>query len=126
MHELITGTERKLKQIDANHVGKGKHRPELNAQAEKLEVVSRRIKHLRVAAENLKMADEHDLAQKLMEQSEAMDRDVQRARQELAAEKHQAKEHHGEYGPDVVRDLKAEIERLRAEIKELNSKVEKR
>jgi hypothetical protein len=31
-----------------------------------------------------------------------------------------------EHGPDVVRELRAEIERLRAEVKELRQKVEKR
>ncbi len=123
LREQISGTERKLKQIHAHHAKQGEHQPEFHKQAEKLEIAGWRIHHLRVAAQNLKMAEEHDLAHKLMEQAEAMERDVQQAKQSLAAE---AQERHGEHGPDVVRELKDEIQRLRAEVKELSQKVEKR
>lgn len=126
VHEQISGIERELKQIHAHHAGHGEHPPEARAQAEKLEIVSRRIQHLRVAAQNLKMAEEHDLAHKLMEKAEAMERDVAEARQRLAAETHKGQERRGEHGPDDVRELKEEIQRLRAEIKELSQKIEKR
>jgi polyhydroxyalkanoate synthesis regulator phasin len=89
-----------------------------------LEVASRRIHHLRVAAQNLKMAEAHDLAHDLMEKAESMERDVQEGKKRLAAEMQKA--HGGEHGPDVVRELRAEIERLRAEVKELRQKVEER
>jgi predicted nucleic acid-binding Zn-ribbon protein len=81
---------------------------------------------MRVAAQNLKMAEMHDVAHKIMEQAEAMERDVQEAKQRLAEAMHEGQERHGEHGPDVVRELKKEIERLRAEVKELSQKVEKR
>ena len=125
VREQIAGTERELKQIHAHHTGHGELPPEFRAQAEKLEIAGRRIHHLRVAAHNLKMAEMHDLAHKLMEKAEAMERDVQEAKKRLAAEMHKGQERHGEQGPDVVRELKEEIERLRAEVKELSQKVEK-
>jgi len=34
--------------------------------------------------------------------------------------------HRGKLGPDVVRDLQAEVERLRAEVKEFRQKTEDR
>ncbi len=72
------------------------------------------------------MAEMHDLAHKLMEQAEEMERDVQEAKQRLSAEMHKRQERHGDHGPDVVRELKEEVQRLRAEVKELSQKVEKR
>ena len=124
VREQIAGTERNLQMIRAHHAGQGKLPPEFHAHAEKLEAASRRIHHLRVAAQNLKMADAHDLAHQLMEKAEAMEREVQEGKQRLAAEIQ--KVHGGEHGPDVVRELKEEIERLRAEVKELIQKIEKR
>ena len=124
VREQIAGTERELHTIHAHHAGHGKLPPEFHAQAEKLEAASRRINHLRVAAENLKMAEAHDLAHQLMEKAEAMEREVQEGKKRLAAEIQKA--HGGEHGPDVVRELKEEIDRLRAEVKELRQKVEKR
>lgn len=124
VREQIAGTERELHTIHAHHAGHGKLPPEFHAQAEKLETASRRIHHLRVAAENLKMAEAHDLAHQLMEKAEAMEREVQEGKKRLAAEIQKAQG--GEHGPNVVRELKQEIERLRAEVKELRQQVERR
>lgn len=124
VREQISGTERELHTIHSHDAGQGKLPPEFRAQAEKIEATSRRIHHLRVAAQNLKMAEAHDLARELMEKAEAMERDVGEGKRRLAAEIQKA--HDGEHGPDVVRELKAEIERLRAEVKELRHKIENR
>ncbi len=126
VREQISGTERELKRIHAHHAERGEPRSEFREQEEKLEAASRRIHHLRVAAENLEQAAEHDLAHKLMEKAEEMERDVQEARERLVAERHAGREPEGEHGPEVVRELRAEIERLRAEVKELNQRPEKR
>ena len=123
VREQIAGTELELKQFHAHHA---ELLPEFREQEEKLEVANRRIHHLRVAAQNLKLAEEHDLAHKLMGKVDAMERDVQEAKKRLAAELHGAHEHQDEHGPDVVRELKEEIQRLRAEVKELSQKFEKR
>jgi hypothetical protein len=126
VREQISGTKGELfEQIHA-HFEQGELHPEFRAQAEKLEVASRHIHHLRVAAENLKLAEEHELAHKLMEKVEAMEQDVQQAKKRLVVEMHEAYERQGDEGPDVVRELRAEIDRLRAEVKELSRKVERR
>lgn len=124
VREQIAGTERELQTIQAHHAGRVELPPEFRDQAEKLEAATRRIHHLRVAAQNLKMAEAHELAHEIMKKAESMERDVQERKKRLAAEIQKA--HGGEHGPDVVRELRAEIERLRAEVKELRQKVEKR
>jgi DNA repair exonuclease SbcCD ATPase subunit len=124
VREQIAGTERELQTIQAHHAGRVELPPEFRDQAEKLEAATRRIHHLRVAAQNLKMAEAHELAHEIMKKAESMERDVQEGKKRLAAEIQKA--HGGEHGPDVVRELRAEIERLRAEVKELRQKVEKR
>ncbi|MEZ5949110.1 MAG: hypothetical protein R3C12_07830 [Planctomycetaceae bacterium] len=123
VREQIAGTERELHAIHAIMLGRANF-PEFREQAEKLESASRRIHHLRVAAENLKMAEAHDLARQLMDKAEAMEQEVQEGKKRLAEEVH--KVHGREHGPDIVRELKEEIERLRAEVKELRQQVEKR
>ena len=98
--------------------------PEYRPQAERLEAVARRIHHIRVAAENLKLAEAHDFAHKLMEKAEVMERELQEGKQRLAAE--MQKLQGVKDGPEIVRDLRAENERLRSEINELRQKVENR
>jgi len=124
LREQITRTERELQLRSALRGAQKIHPPEFQARAEKLEAAARRIHHYRVAAENLKMAEAHDLAHQLMEKAEAMEREVQEAKKQLAPETH--KGHGGEPGPDVIRELRAEIEKLRAEVKELRQKIEGR
>jgi DNA repair exonuclease SbcCD ATPase subunit len=126
VREHISGMERELQKIHAHHAERGELPPEFQAQAEKLEAAARGIHHMRVAAKNFKIAEFHDLAHHLMEKAEAVDRDVQNARQRLAEELREAHGHRGEHGPDAVRELKEEIERLRAEVKELRQKAENR
>jgi chromosome segregation ATPase len=124
VREHIVATERELEAILGRHRERPELPPEFRAQVEKLEVAQRRIHHLRVAAENLKLAEAHDLARQIMEKAEAMERDVREAKEKLAAEirKFQAEKQR----PNEVQELRAEIERLRAEIKELRQKVDKR
>ena len=98
--------------------------PEYRPQAERLEAVARRIHHIRVAAENLKLAEAHDLAHQLMEKAEGMERELRDGKQRLAAE--MQKLQGVKDGPEIVRDLRAENERLRSEINELRQKVENR
>ncbi|MSR60632.1 MAG: hypothetical protein EXS05_23835 [Planctomycetaceae bacterium] len=126
VREQISNMERELQQIHAHHAVRNEHPPEFRAQAEKLEVASRRIHHIRVAAKNLKLAEVHDLALQLMEKADAMEREVQEAKQRLAGEIHDAHARPAEHGPDVVRELQREIERLGAEVNELRQQVEKR
>lgn len=124
VREQISGTERELDMIHLRHAGKAELPPEYRPQAEKLEAVARRIHHIRVAAENLKLAEAHDLAHQLMEKAEVMERELQEGKQRLAAE--MQKLQGVKDGPEIGRDLRAENERLRSEIKELRQKVENR
>lgn len=124
IREQIAKTEQKLKAVQSRPPGPGKIPPQFQAQAEKLAAAGRTIHHLRVAAENLKMAEAHDLARQLMDKSAAMEREVEEAKKQLAAEIQNTQG--GDRGSDAIRDLKLENERLRAEIKELRQKLEKR
>ena len=124
VREQIAGTERELHAIHAHHPGHSRLPAEFQAQAEKLAVATRRIHHIRVAAENLKIAEAHDLAHQLMEKAEAMEREVQEGKKRLASE--MQKSHDGEHEPNGVRELKEEMERLRAEVRELRQAIEKR
>jgi hypothetical protein len=122
----ITDVERALNKIQAQHAERGEHRPEFRAQIEKLERVGQRLHHLRIAAEHLKLAEEHDLAHKLMEKAADIERHVHAAKLRLAAEMHAESEHHGADRPDLVAKLKEENERLRAELRELKQTADKR
>ena len=124
VREQIAGVEKELASLRVRRGGKAELPPEFRPQIEKLEAATRRIHHFRVAAENLQAAEAHDLARELMERAEAMERDVREAKTQLAAEMH--KRDGEEPGEDVVRGLHAEIERLRAEVKELRQQLDKR
>ena len=118
--------ERALHRIQSQHAERVEHRPEFRAQIEKLERAGQRLHHLRVAAEQLKSAEEHELALKLMTKAEDIERDVHAAKKRLAAEMHADSEHHEADRPDFVAKLKEENERLRAELRELKQNADKR
>jgi hypothetical protein len=122
----IADIERALHKIQAYHAERGEHRPEFRAQIEKLERVAQRMHHLRVAAEHLKLAEEHDLAHKLMTKAEDIEGDLHSAKQRLASEMQSAREHNKTEWPDHVRQLKEENERLRAELRELKQNLDNR
>ncbi len=122
----IANIEQALHKIQTQHDDRSGHRPEFRAQIEKLEKVGQRMHHLRVAAENLKLAEEHDLAHKLMTKAEDIERDVHAAKKRLAAEMHEDSERLDADRPDIVAKLKEENERLRAELRELKQKLDKR
>jgi hypothetical protein len=124
VREQIGRAERELKEVQSSHAGPLEVPPEFRPHVEKLAEAGRRAQHLRAAAQHLKMAEAHELARQLMEKAEGMEREVQDAKKRLASELHKAR---GEdHGPDVVRDLRAENERLRAEVNELRRNREKR
>ena len=120
--QQIAKTELELHRI---HAGPNEQHADFHAQAEKLANASRRIHHMRVAAENLKLAEMHDLAIEVIKKADAMERDVHEAKHRLALKMHENPTHRDEQVPEFVRDLRAEIERLRAEVRELRERVEK-
>lgn len=121
----IAEVERALNRIGGHHAERSEHRPEFRDQIEKLERAGQRLHHLRVAAEHLKLAEEHDFAHKLMTKAEDIERDVHAAKKRLAAEMHAASENHQADRPDLVARLKEENELLRAELRELKQNANK-
>lgn len=116
--------ERELRKISGDSAGKPGPNPEIRERAQKLEAIQRRVQHLKVAAQNLKAAEAHDLAHQVMEKAEAMEREAQEGKSRLMAE--MQKGNSGKPGPDGSQHLKAEIERLRAEVQELRQHMQKR
>jgi len=124
IREQIAGTERELNAVRERPEGGHEPRPEFEAHARKIEMAAQRVHHVRVAAENLKAAGMHDLAMKLTEQAEAMEREIGQAKERLARETHRPD------GPDAremeIRELRQQNERLQAELQELRRNLEKR
>ncbi|MEY4567902.1 MAG: hypothetical protein RLY14_2872, partial [Planctomycetota bacterium] len=85
--------------------------PELKARLLKLEYGQRRLKHMREAAENLKLAEAHDLAMDLTKKSDIMEQELAEFKKNLGLEMQQF---HGKL-PELFR----EIENRKAEEKEL-------
>lgn len=121
---MIEAKENELRMVRSHQNGKPNIPPAFHPQAEKLEILARRMHHIRVAAENLKLAEAHDMAHQLMEKAEIMERELHEGKQRLAAEINNS--HHKQESRDIVRDLRAELEQLRREVKELRQQVEKR
>jgi hypothetical protein len=121
---MIEAKENEMRMIRSHHNDKPNIPPAFHPQAEKLETFARRIHHMRVAAENLKLAEAHDMAHQIMEKAEIMERELHEGKKRLAAEINNS--HHKQEGLDIMRDLRAELEQLRHEVKELRQQVEKR
>jgi hypothetical protein len=128
IRERIAKTEQELDGLRAAHKKQVEGRkgpgpdpmPEMMA---KLEEAGRRIKHLRIAAENLRAAGAADLAKQIMEKAEIMEREAREAKMRLMVEA----EHRGEPEmsgiPAQIEELRREVERLREEMKELGQHV---
>jgi chromosome segregation ATPase len=124
VREQIAGTERDLNAVRERLDGGHQARPEFEAQVRMIEEAAERTHHIRVAAENLKAAGIHDLAMKLTEQAEKMEREIGEAKERLAREMDRSG------GPDPrdaeIRELRQQNERLQAEIRDLRQKLDKR
>ena len=138
-HELANLREHGERKIAPKHTGK--HPPEA------VEETGMRIKHIRVAVENLNAAGLHDIAEELAHKADAMEREHQHAHEKIAKEpsgpqkqkqpekgiKHAESEGNrpepkGKHAPDTtpVDDLRQEVQRLRAELNELREGLKKR
>lgn len=130
VREQIAITQREIERLKARVAERGSERakpePSHSEPVKQIAAASRRIQHLRVAAENLKQAEMSDLAQKVLEQAEAMERELQIAKQHLAAEMKAAHHQPTQPGADVVRELKEELQRLRNEVQQLHQKIDQR
>ncbi len=95
--------------------------PQFRPRAEELERAGRKLHHLRVAAENLKLAGAQDLTHETLKKAEAMERDIHGAKQTLAEDIRRSQ---GLDQGHVLQELRAEIGALRAEVRELRERVE--
>ncbi len=130
MQERIAKTEQELAHLrffQARQFAEGRGpgtqetlRPEIVAQ---LEEAGRKIKHLRIAAENLRAVGADDLANQLMKQVDEMERAAREAKMRMMEQARQ----HGvpEMGglPTQIEELRREIGQLREEMKELKRHV---
>ena len=126
LREQIAQAEKALKKLRGN-AGRGpatKNPHPAGGAHPDLEQAERRAHHLRVASQNLKLAEEHDLARKLMDQSEQILRKIREEREhrERAYQVQMANSKQAEASAQEVHRLKQELEELRAELRELRGK----
>jgi chromosome segregation ATPase len=124
VRERISGTERELRALTERLAAAHQPRPEFDAQARQIKEAAQRLHHIRVAAENLKAAGIHDVAVKLTEQADKMERDIREAKERLA----NVMDRSGSPDPRnaEIRELRKQNERLQEEIRELRQKLERR
>jgi len=125
--EQIAHIEKKLAHLASQHGEPGEHKeiPEqFRPQAEKLAMAARRMQHVRVAAENLKAAEMHDMAHELMKKADAMEQDIGAAKMKLKRSLEAASHERGPEPKGEVIDLRSENERLRRELNELREVVQ--
>ena len=110
--------------------GKGGHEipPEFRERAEKLELTGRKIRHIRMAAENLQAAEMPDMAHELMTRAENMERDLVHAKEELMVQMkqrdEQKKQSNDSEGNPELNELRAQNEKLRAEVQEIRRAID--
>lgn len=123
IREQISQAERKLAYLSESSHPRQEIPPQFRARAEKLKHAARRLEHIRVAAENLKAAEMHDMAHELMKKAEAMEHEMHAAKMELA-ELIRDGERKDQEPKGELRKLRSENEQLRHEMKELREVIE--
>ncbi len=146
--------ERALAERREHHEQKAGPKHGVKHPPEAVEETGLRIKHIRVAVENLNAAGLHDIAEELAKKADAMERERPHAHDKVAKEssspekrQHFDPEHkhpeldrkrpeldrkHSELdrkfapGHAPVEELRGELQRLRAELNELREEVQKR
>jgi hypothetical protein len=104
--------------------------PELSHQIRRIELAERHLQHLRVAAENLKAAEMHDMANEVMEKVGPLEKGINARKKELAQaiRNHHRVEsgHPPEHGAnEEMNHLRLEVEVLRRELKEAHQALDK-
>lgn len=119
------GEQTPVKKGEAKPGGKPELPPELRERAEQLELASRRIKHVRAAAENLMAAEMPDMARELLQRAEGMEREVAAGKEELMR-KVQGQQPGTKQPPQGEAEaLRNENRQLQNELRELRGLVEK-
>jgi len=125
--EEIREVEQQLKRLISEEGPRVGHDlpPEFRGQAEKIELASRRLRHVRTAAENLMAAEMPDLAHDLLRKAEGMEQDIAAAKQDLMQRMHQQGGERPHGNPEEVRALRQENQNLQRELQEVRQLVEK-
>jgi hypothetical protein len=98
----------------------------LEVEAE-LDDAARRIKHIRVAAENLHAAGMHDVAEELTKRAEAMQQEFQETRERMANIRTEKGAAIGaEPNSALLEELRRDVHQLRSELKELREELKRR
>jgi hypothetical protein len=116
--QQIARAQRELQVLGALSVAKSDSSSPLHARAVDFDAGIRRIHHLVLAAQNLQLAQERELANQTLGRATAVQQSLQAELRQLAEQMQRSS---GEHGDDVVRALLAEIERLQAELSELRA-----
>jgi hypothetical protein len=99
-------------------------RPDL----QQLEQGAQRIKHLRIAAENLRAAGTNDVAEQLTRQADKMELELRQFKQALETKYSQRQDQDQSSTRSLrgeVEDLHRQVEQLRAEVQELRKQLTK-
>ena len=125
--EEIREVEQQLKRLISEEGPRVGHDlpPEFRGQAEKIELASRRLRHVRTAAENLMAAEMPDLAHDLLRKADGMEQDIAAAKQDLMQRMHQQGGERPHGNPEEVRALRQENQTLQRELQEVRQLVEK-
>ena len=129
IREQIAKTERELDGLRAAHKRQAEGRKGPGPQPEmmaKLEEKGRQIQHLRVAAEDLQAIGVDDLAQRLREKADILEREAREAKTHLVREaERRAAIEMGSIPAQIeqIEELRQEVGRLREELKELGQHV---
>jgi hypothetical protein len=127
LREEIGRVERELAEVSEHlaHQGHGELPPKFRERAEEIEMMAQRVQHVRIAAENLKAAEMHDMAHELMEKAQHMEREVHELKAGLAKEMKSVKEHREPNDRGELQELRAENKQLQRELQELRNVLEK-
>lgn len=126
IRNLIQVTERELNEIVGKREERASIPSEFRGDVERLEIAARKVQLIRTAAQNLKMAEMHDLARDLMAKSEGMEREIQEGKRQIAQRIEQFQRNREHSRGDQNQDIRAELELLRNEVRELRKLLEKR
>ena len=126
LREEIGRVERELAEVTEHlaHRGHDEIPPQFREHAEKIEMMAQRVQHVRIAAENLKAAEMHDMAHELMEKAQHMEREVHELKAEFAKEMNSGKEHREPNDRGELHELRAENKQLQRELQELRNVLE--
>ncbi len=143
LRKLREAIERELAEHREHHEKKigPKHAKKVPSESQDgLDDVLRRIKHIRIAAENLQAAGLHDLAEELAKRAEAMERELPQhhevkaktpgtpqksVRIELPMKRIDLKIN-SDPNSSPINELREELQRLRGELKELREEIKNR